>query len=274
MSVHKWYYVAYYAIIFLMFYDHWVADAEALVGQLPSSEFARTRSDYLLHGLGVTAVVGNTPDLRSFYWTLPDSIQSGDRFFIVAEAPSPEDIDMTSPLAGIATGQTIEAVVKQDGLRVMILPKHDPAKKNGNGLVILHVMQHIAEPYEGFPGPDITDPVENLGMCEIRAYGLNEAVITAIDGSDYEKYVKDLSIDVSITPLNNGAYRYQTIGVPGSMRVRPPKDTFMDTCWGEGGLSRGILHSTAVTRTILDQTIGSPVAKSRRLVAHMLNGES
>lgn len=257
-----------------MFYG-WHEDAQTLVDLIPVEAPVRTRAEYLLADvasrgghleLSVLLNHGNLLYDGPFFNPTTD--------FIVTEVTETHGVDPNSNLGrllgNLVTGETVEAVLMNPVVPTMLLPRRQAEQRLGNGIALLHGLQHITEIEDNFPGPSVTDAMERTGKSERRAYdSINIALFKACDGPAYDEYVSIVPSEITVTPKGNNIYNFQYV-FDGLDSTPPPMGTLMRSVWDEGGKSRGGLGATVLCSLAVAKTTGIPRDKADKFLGHLL----
>ncbi len=254
-----------------MAFERYVGDAHELMSSIPYDEPVREQAEYLLNILAGYARQATTTNLIDFKLSEGTLEFDPRKNFAVAEVPSKELVDPSSPLAGLVNGKILEMVIYEP-FKTMVLPPWSTQTRLGNGALILHSLQHIADPQTAMLMHTLhSDQLAEIhGQRERHAYTLQEAILHAVDGSDYDKYVESLPIILDVVPIDDGTHNvsWKIIDLPSH---EPPKDTLTHTMWEEGGMSPAVLAAVGVYSFILSRTKDLPVSKVDRIIGNILN---
>lgn len=249
-------------------YPEWIKDADRLLACVPPDDPIRTRCQYLVDTVARRGVPVETDDMR--HLRVPARYRQRENFKVI-EVPEGLDPAKTPPgTANLVLGKTIEQVNIDENFQAMFLQRHSQERPMGNGMILLHALEHITEVEDGFPYQSPDMELESYGTRERRAYATNKNILEGVDGSDWQRYCDSLPFSVTIDYEDNGAY---TAGIDtrGFGHVAPPAETLMYDLWTENQRSRSILRNTVLCSLLVQHTLSDAEHVTDTLIAHELS---
>lgn len=225
-----------------MIIDQWRNDARILADSLPRDEEPRCRIEYLFEEV---APRGQDVDFDYFEQAIPLNY---DGYLVVnlndlrkCRTRIGEVARNIGGLAFVAHGDEVPSV--------LALPDYNPTTPKTNAVVITHKLQHVTELNEGLDH-------STLGERERRAYGLNIATLSSLDGSDFKNFLDQWPV----------SYNHKADGFSFSARIdfhdnecpEPPRETYMHDMWLEGAKGAQILQSVCRMAVLERETIREP----------------
>jgi hypothetical protein len=236
-----------------MILENWVADAEALAQQIPQGEL-RTRLDFLLSDVAGRAEDGNVFSDSIDY---PMELEETEDAFLVLEG----DEEMLPP------GGPQSFVSRTLDFDILVLPPYNKDTPLLNAHTLGHELTHITERDGWDP---VFDPLpttqEIRGHSEREAFGLNVALLSCIDGTDFARY-RDRG--VSAMRMIPEGQAYGLIHGIDTPQVEPPKDTYMHDLWAESSQSRAFLQVVMGVAILEERVEGFSSRVTNRLFADM-----
>lgn len=227
-----------------MLLGNWTADTESLASRLPAKKAVTARVNYLL---GSILPRGHEVDASVFDERTKQAISVPENAFLVVDRPA---LSATRSAWGrkAKTLPGVAFVTHSSTLpSVLVLPTHQPGKVLGNGLILLHELEHVTEKDEGVAFPD------SLGASERHAYGQNIDILTTLDGSDFNKFIDTWPVTFSTDGTECAAITFHDTDCPV-----PPRGTYAYDLWAENGTSRTILQSIGRMATLELVALGLP----------------
>ena len=228
-----------------MILEGWQKDAAQRASYRPADTPVAQRVGQLLHevspqGIEVNATIFEGPAAR-----VPLPVES---FFVVDRLQLSMSQTALGRMALNLPG--VAFVAHGEGLpSVLTLPTHDADKQCGNASILLHELEHVTEKKQGLS-------MMPIGIRERRAYQTNQDILTALDGSDFQRYIDTWPVDFTHTPALDRGVSSASLAFRDDICPEPPRETFAYDMWKEDGMSRQTLQSVGRAAVFEQLTLG------------------